>query len=60
MKNKGPWYVGGGWDARLIYPRTETEEEVMGKLTVHTDGFYVCKFAPGMLDDGDRPIKLAV
>ena len=30
-KNKGPLYIMGDWNARLIYPTTEAEEAIMGK-----------------------------
>ena len=28
----------GDWNARLIYPITEIEEDIMGKHTMHKDG----------------------
>ena len=37
-KNKGPMYICGDWNARLVYPTTATEEEdIMGKNTMHTN-----------------------
>jgi len=31
--NKGPMYILGDWNARLIYPNTDEEEQIMGKQT---------------------------
>ena len=28
-KNKGPMYICGDWDARLIYPTSTEEEEII-------------------------------
>ena len=35
--SKGPMYILGDWNARLIYPITAEEERIMGKHTMHED-----------------------
>ena len=34
LKNKGPTYIVGDFNARLIYPCNEAEEQIMGKFTM--------------------------
>ena len=60
MQNKGPIYIAGDWTARLIYPSTDGEEQIRGKLTLHTNCDALHKFAQGMVDNRDRMIDLAV
>ena len=36
-KSKGPPYIIGDRNARLIYPATHTEEDITGKHTMHID-----------------------
>ena len=35
LNNKGPTYIVGDFNARLIYPGNNTEEEAMGKITMY-------------------------
>ena len=35
LNNKGPTYIVGDFNARLIYPGNNTEEEAMGKFTMY-------------------------
>ena len=59
-KNKGPMYICGDWNARLIYPTsTEEEEEIIGKHTMHEDNAVMNLFTAGMNDNTERIIDLA-
>ena len=58
-KNKGPMYICGDWNARLIYPTSEEEELIMGKHTLHEDPTAMNLFTAGMNDNRERMIELA-
>ena len=53
LKNKGPTYIVGDFNARLIYPNNSTEEEAIGKFTMHdnTDHLRHKNYTEGMLDN---------
>ncbi len=56
-KGKGPLYIMGDWNARLIYPITIEEEEVMGKHTLHENGEKVENHTEGMRENRDLMIE---
>ena len=58
-KNKGPMFICGDWNARLIYPTTEEEELIFGKHTLHEDATAIDLFTAGMNDNRERIIELA-
>ena len=58
-KNKGPMYICGDWNARLIYPTSEEEELIMGKHTLHEDATAMDLFTAGMNDNIERIIEFA-
>ena len=58
-KNKGPMYICGDWNARLIFPTSTEEEEIIGKHTMHEDSSVMNAFTAGMNDNRERMIELA-
>ena len=60
MRNKGPIYIGADWNARLIHPRTENEERMMGKYTLHTDGDIIETFTEAMKENRDLMIEFCM
>ena len=52
-KSKGPKYITGDWNARLILPKTHTEEEIIGKHTMHTGSITLDHFAESMTENRD-------
>ena len=52
-KNKGPIYILADWNARLIYPTSVEEEEVMGKHTLHQNDDILLKFTESMRENRD-------
>ena len=58
-KNKGPMYICGDWNARLIFPTSTEEEEIIGKHTMHEDSSVMNAFTAGMHDNRERIIELA-
>ena len=58
-KNKGPTYIIGDWNARLIYPANEVEEEIMGKHTLHRNADTVHNLNEAMLENRSNLIDFA-
>ena len=58
--NKGPIYIGADWNARLIYPRTENEEQIMGKHTLHNNGYKIETFTEAMKEHRDLMIEFCM
>ena len=54
--NKGPIYILGDFNARLIYPSTEEEELIMGKHTMHDNSETVDELADNVRDNRDQLI----
>jgi len=52
-------YVCGDWNARLIYPTSTEEGEIIGKQTMHEDNSAMNSFTAGMNDNRERIIELA-
>ena len=52
-------YICGDWNARLIYPTSTEEEEVIGKHRMHEDDSVMDVFTAGMNDNRERIIELA-
>ena len=44
---------------RLIYPRNDLEENIMGKYTMHKNTIALDKFNEGMIDNRDRMMEFA-
>lgn len=60
-KGKGPIYIVGDWNARLIYPIVEAEEEVMGKHTLHEDGNIIATiFTENMRENRDLMMEFCM
>ena len=53
-KNKGPMYICGDWNARLIYPTSEEEEQIIGKHTLHENASALEQFSNGMLENREK------
>jgi exonuclease III len=53
-KNKGPMYICGDWNARLIYPTSTEEELIIGKHTLHGDASALELFTTGMLENREK------
>ena len=53
-KNKGPMYICGDWNARLIYPTSAEEEFIIGKHTLHEDASALELFTAGMLENREK------
>ena len=53
LKNKGPTYIVGDFNARLIYPNNSTEEESIGKFTMFENKDYLSNssYKEGMLEN---------
>ena len=64
LKNKGPTYILGGFNARTIYPTNSTEEEVIGKHTMYDtkdEGkTTLIKFTAGMHENRDLFMQFAI
>ena len=58
-KNKGPMYICGDWNARLIFPTSTEKEEIIGKHTMHEDSSVMSAFTVGMNDNRERIIELS-
>ena len=58
-KNKGPMYICGDWNARLIFPTSTEEEEIIGKHTMHEDSSVMNAFTAGVNDNRERIIELS-
>ena len=52
-------YICGDWNARLIYPTSTEEKEIIGKHTMHEDDSVMNLFTAGMNDNRERIIELA-
>jgi len=61
-KSKGPLYILGDWNARLIYPQSENEEHIMGKHTMHEDEDPEAmeRLGPGMLENRELLTELCM
>ena len=53
-ENKGPMYICGDWNARLIYPTSTEEESITGKHTLHEDDSALNLFTAGMLENREK------
>ena len=53
-KNKGPMYICGDWNARLIYPTSVEEELIIGKHTLHENASALERFTTGMLENREK------
>jgi len=53
-RNKGPMYICGDWNARLIYPTSVEEELIIGKHTLHENASALERFATGMLENREK------
>ena len=59
-KSKGPLYIMGDWNARLMYPITAEEEEIMGRHTMHTDGNQIHQLPENMRENKDLLTELCM
>ena len=59
-KNKGPIYLLADWNARLVYPMSEEEQEIMGTHTLHTNADYVQRFSEDMRDNRNLFTELCI
>ena len=62
LKNKGPTYIVGDFNARLIYPNNSTEEEAMGKFTMHENNEHMrhANYTEGMLENRELLTQFAM
>ena len=62
LKNKGPTYIVGDFNARLIYPNNSTEEEAIGKFTMYENNEYLShsNYKEGMLENRDLLMQFAL
>ena len=58
LKNKGPTYIIGDLNARMIYPNNDTEEEIMGKYTMYENKEQMEKLTEGMLENRELLAQL--
>ena len=59
-KNKGPIYILGDFNSRLIYPTNEVEERIMGNHTLHQNGAAIENLTDEMMDNRDLLIEYCV
>ena len=59
-KNKGPVYIIGDWNARLIYPNTDEEHAIMGKHTLHENAEWLGRHTEGMKEHRDMMIEFCI
>ena len=59
-KNKGPIYILGDWNARLIYPISTDEEEIMGKHTMHTNTETINRLTNSMRENRDLMMEFCM
>ena len=57
-QSKGPIYIMGDFNARLIFPTTQ--EEAMGKHTMHTNGSKIELLAESMRENRDLMMELCM
>jgi hypothetical protein len=53
LKSKGPTYIAGDFNARLIYPCNSEEEQIMGGNTMFENKDAIEKLISGMLENRD-------
>ena len=57
FKNKGPTYIIGDFNARMIYPNNDKEEETIGKYTMFENKEPMDKLTEGMLENRELLVQ---
>ena len=57
LRNNGPLLISGDWNARLIYPMSETEEEIVAKHTMHSNSDMVPRFTQRTRQNRDLMVE---
>ena len=52
-QSKGLIYMLGDWDARTIYPPTQTGEEIVGRNTMHNNSHIIFNFSGSIIENSN-------